>query len=250
MIDTINNKSSLGLLCGIFHDSTDLGMHERFYVKHFAYAYRRLIGSLNHNAISLEKCKGVLMNMQAMRQYLLIASLVGVLSACTPIQAPPTTSTSAETATVPAEETPTTAEVTPDATPDAMPIESVDAAQCAALQAALAEQLGHELTQQAGTACTLVATGTGEDFGSFVDVAQTIREVFEAEGWTEDKTAAADGPTGTATNYFKDTTVATVNVGWEPSDAANCPADQPISACDIEPSQQNFTISIELVQIA
>jgi hypothetical protein len=190
------------------------------------------------------------MNMQPMRQCLLIAGLVGMLTACTPIQAPATTSTPAETATVPVEESATTAEATPDATPDSMPIESVDAAQCDALQAALSEQLGHELTKQEGTACTLVATGTGEDFGNFVDVAQTIREVFEAEGWTEDTTAAADGPTGTATSYFKDTTVAAVNVGWEPADEANCPADQPISACAVEPSQQNFTISVELMRIA
>ena len=183
------------------------------------------------------------MNTQPMRQLLLIASLVGVLTACTPIQAPATTSTPAETVTVPAEET-------PDATSDAMPIESVDAAQCDALQAALSEQLGHELTKQEGTACTLVATVTGEDFGNFVDVAQTIRKVFEAEGWTEDEAAIADGPTGTATSFFKDTTVAAMNVSWEPSDEADCPTDQPISECDIEPSQQNFTISIELVQIA
>jgi hypothetical protein len=45
-------------------------------------------------------------------------------------------------------------------------------------------------------------------------------------------------------------TVATVSVGWEPSEEANCPADQPISQCDIVPGQQNFTISIDLVQIA
>ena len=94
------------------------------------------------------------------------------------------------------------------------------------------------------------ATGTGEDFGSFVDVAQTIRELFAAEGWTEDEAAIADDPTGTATRYFKDTTVAAVSVGWEPSDEANCPADQPIGDCNVEPGQQNFTISIELVQIA
>ncbi len=190
------------------------------------------------------------MNTQPVRQLLLIASLVGILTACTPIQAPATTSTPAETVTVPAEETASTVEATPDAPPDAMPIEPVDAAQCDALQAALSEQLGHELTKQEGTACTLIATGTGEDFGHFVEVAQTIREVFEAEGWTEDEAAIADGPTGTATSYFKDTTVAAVNVSWEPSDEVDCPDDQPISACDIEPSQQNFTISIELVEIA
>lgn len=186
------------------------------------------------------------MNTHTMRHLLLIAGLAGVLAACTPVQGPATTGAPVETATVPAEET---AEET-GATPDVMPIESVDAAQCDALQAALSARLGHELAKQEGTACTLVATGTGEDFGSFVDVAQTIGEVFLAEGWTEEEGAMADGPTGTATRYFKDTTVAAVSVGWEPADEANCPADQPISACDVEPGQQNFTIAIELVQIA
>ena len=182
------------------------------------------------------------MNTLPMRQLLLIAGLVGVLAACRPVQAPAATGTPVAAATAPAEES--------AATPDAMPIESVDAAQCDALQAALSAQLGHELTKQEGAPCTLVATGTGEDFGSFVDVAQAIREVFAAEGWTEDKSAMADGPTGTATGYFKETTVAHVSVSWKPADEANCPNDQPISNCDIAPGQQNFTISIELVQIA
>lgn len=173
--------------------------------------------------------------MKSIYKMLFTAALVGLLAACAPVQAPTTTSAT------PAEES---------ATPDVMPIESVDSAQCDALQAALVEKLGHELVKQDGAACTLVATGTGEDFGNFVDVAQTIREVFEAEGWTEDESLMADGPTGTATGFYKNTTVASVNVGWEPSEDANCPTDQPISACELEPSQQNFTISIELVQIA
>jgi hypothetical protein len=198
----------------------------------------------------LEKCEGNMMNTRPLRQLLLIASVVGVLTACTPIQAPAPTGAPAGTATAPAAETATAAEATSDATQDAMPIESVDATQCNDLQATLSAKLGHELTKQEGTACTLVATGTGEEFGNFVDVAQTIREVFEAEGWAEDKAAMADGPTGTATSYAKGTTVAAVNVSWEPADDANCPTDQPISACDLEPSQQNITISIDLVQIA
>lgn len=190
------------------------------------------------------------MNTRPIRQLLLIVGLVGVLAACRPVQAPAAAGTPVMTATAPAEEAAAAPDATPDATSEALPIESADAAQCDALQAALSEQLGHELTKQEGAPCTLVATGTGEDFGSFVDVAQTIRTVFTAEGWTEDEAAMADGPTGTATGYFKDTTVAQVSVGWEPAADANCPTDQPISACDLAPSQQNFTISIALVQIA
>ena len=186
------------------------------------------------------------MNTRSIFQYLLIAGLVSVLAACRPVQAPAASDAPAATATATAEES----AATPAATTDAMPIESVDADLCAAVQAALSAQLGHELTKQEGTACTLVATGTGEDFGSFVDVAKTMREYFTGDGWTEDVSAMADGPTGTATSYFKATTVAAVSVNWEPSADANCPTDQPISACDIAPGQQNFTITVDLVQIA
>jgi hypothetical protein len=67
---------------------------------------------------------------------------------------------------------------------------------------------------------------------------------------TVDRARPQCATTHRAASYFKATTVAAVSVSWEPADEANCPTDQPISACDIAPGQQNFTISIDLVQIA
>ena len=186
------------------------------------------------------------MRIHSIRQFLAASFLIVALAACAPIQAPATTE--APATTVPATAEP--AATASDVTPNAIPIESVDSATCDAIQAAIQSKLNHEFTKQADAACTLTATGTGEDFGNFVDVAQSIREVLVAEGWTEDESTLADGPTGTASSYFKATTVAAVNVNWEPAEEANCPTDQPISACDVEPSQQNFTITIELVKIA
>jgi hypothetical protein len=137
----------------------------------------------------------------------------------------------------------------------------VDAAECEAIQTAVAGELGvdlttgqapfvSEITDLHGTACTITATGTGEDFGNFVDVAQSIRDILTAEGWTENITYLADGPTGTASGYELDNKLALVRVGWEPSDDADCPDDEPISNCELEPSQQIFTLVIELVQLS
>jgi hypothetical protein len=99
-----------------------------------------------------------------------------------------------------------------------------------------------------GTACTISATGTGKDFNNFVDTAQAIREVLLSEGWQENPAYTADGPTGTVAGYEKENKLALVHVGWQPSPEVKCPADQPISACNVDPGQQNFTVVIELAQ--
>jgi hypothetical protein len=39
-----------------------------------------------------------------------------------------------------------------------------------------------------------------------------------------------------------------LQVGWEPSEDANCPSDQPISACDLEPQQHLYTIVLNCAQ--
>jgi hypothetical protein len=36
-----------------------------------------------------------------------------------------------------------------------------------------------------------------------------------------------------------------ITVGWEPSPEVQCPEDQPISACDLKPEQQLYTVQIQ-----
>lgn len=135
----------------------------------------------------------------------------------------------------------------------------LESSACEAVQTALADRIGVDFTMEdmafdnaivnrQGTACTLTATGTGEDFGNFVDVAQSIRELLMGEGWTENMNYLADAPTGTASGYERTGELAVVTVNWEPSEDADCPDDQPISDCNLEPSQQLFTVTVELVQ--
>ncbi|HEY0603146.1 MAG TPA: hypothetical protein VGD58_09555 [Herpetosiphonaceae bacterium] len=136
------------------------------------------------------------------------------------------------------------------------PIASAD---CEALRAALSQRLGAEVAQanapftdsikgQSGTACQLTAKGTGKELGSFVDVADKIRTLLAEQGWTEDHGYIADGPTGTATGFRKDNALAVMSVGWQPAPEVQCPADQPISACEVAPEQQIFDISLSLAQ--
>jgi hypothetical protein len=186
---------------------------------------------------------------------LLAILLVSALTACTPIQAPAATEGAAALESTPR------AQAAEEAVPaaDAEAVVPLDPGECGAIQMALAERLSVELTMaesdfssdiagRQGTACTLTATGTGEDFGNFIDTAQAIREVLQAEGWEENQNYLADGPTGTASGFEKADKLAFVSVNWEPSEDAECPDDQPISDCDLESSQQLFTVVIELVQ--
>ena len=99
-----------------------------------------------------------------------------------------------------------------------------------------------------GRACRAVATGPGEDFGSFLDVAERLREVLVRAGWQEDERYLADGPTGTATAFRFDDARVLVNVGWTPAEGADCPDDRPIFACDVAPAHQSFEITVTAVR--
>jgi hypothetical protein len=205
------------------------------------------------------------MKMPIVFQLLFSAILVGALAACTPIQAPTpaanatSASTSEATPTSAAQTTgePFSAEAT--TSPDRVTVEPLPSAECEAIRAEIAQQLNVELTMQEadftseianrqGRSCTLTATGTGEDFGNFVDTAQKIRDILVTDGWTENQSYIADSPSATDSGFEKENKLALMQVGWKPSEDVDCPTDQPISACDIEPSQQLFTVVIELVQ--
>ncbi len=93
-----------------------------------------------------------------------------------------------------------------------------------------------------GRGCLISVSGTGADFTSFHDVYMRLSELLAELGWSLDMQYQADGPTGTHSAFRRDAGLILVSVGWEPSADANCPADQPISACDLAPEQQVYTI--------
>ena len=132
---------------------------------------------------------------------------------------------------------------------------------CAMLQGEVAQVLGVEVTLgeapfvdpfglwPEGAGCLLTATGTGVNFESFFTVAENLRALLASKGWSEDIQYQADGPTGTAFGYRQENALALVSVGWQPSEEADCPEDQPITACELAPEQQLYTITLNLAEL-
>ena len=112
------------------------------------------------------------------------------------------------------------------------------------------EEFTHEASGASGTGCVLVLEGTGEDYENFVGIASTIEDVLGAAGWTQNPNLLADGPTGTAAGYEKDTAIALVSVDVEPEEGVDCPTDQPITTCfeELEPSQLRYRTEVIFAQ--
>jgi tetratricopeptide (TPR) repeat protein len=206
----------------------------------------------------------------AKHRYWIGALLVlAFISACggTPTEVPPT----APPTLVPTEppgtptETPApppTATPVPQATPEAKGgLQPLSPAVCDDLANAMAQTLGVDvvtaeapfqdyISGKAGTGCQATAKGTGLDFENLLVVANALREVLRYQGWQEDSMYAADGPTGTGTGFRRAGELCLLIVGWEPSEDANCPQDQPISACQLAPEQQLYTIELNCAQDA
>jgi putative hemolysin len=106
------------------------------------------------------------------------------------------------------------------------------------------EPLDDPVTNAKGTGCQATVTGTGLEFESPVAVVNALGSMLEDQGWTVDLMLVADGPTGTAAGYRKGDQICMAAAKWEPDESANCPEDQPVSACQVKPEQQNYTVTL------
>jgi Tol biopolymer transport system component/putative hemolysin len=106
------------------------------------------------------------------------------------------------------------------------------------------EPLDDPITPASGTGCQAAITGTGVQFESPSAVVTALGSMLEEQGWIVDPMLQADGPTGTAAGYRKGDQICLAGAIWTPDDSANCPKDQPISACDVKPEQQNYTVTL------
>ena len=134
----------------------------------------------------------------------------------------------------------------------------IDPAICEELRARVARLLVVETTATqapfqdivtgvTGTGCRLEAKGTGAHFQSFPDVAAGLGSLLRTQGWTEDPRYLADGPTGTASGFRKDSMLALVSAGWNPMRDVVCPG--PISGCYIPREKQLFTVAVDLAEV-
>jgi dipeptidase D len=106
------------------------------------------------------------------------------------------------------------------------------------------EPLDDPVTGAAGTGCQSTITGTGVQFESPAAVVSALDSMLVEQGWTADPMFVADGPTGTAAGYRKGDQICLAAAMWEPDESANCPDDQPISACEVAPEQQLYTVTL------
>ena len=187
--------------------------------------------------------------MRSFTALLSAALLAACASPTTPAVTPtaPQASRAAETTTAEAETATAEAE------------QPIPGAVCADLRDALVQQmaldvsLGVETTEDpiTGTSvpgCQLSANGSAAELGAFPDVASKLRTLMTGAGWSEDQRYQADGPTGTASGYRKNNVLARTSVQWQLTPDASCPTDQPISACQLTPAQQQITIQLDLSQ--
>ncbi len=104
--------------------------------------------------------------------------------------------------------------------------------------------LSDPVNGKSGTGCQSLATGTGAQYQSPDTVNKELGSMLVSEGWTEDPMLAAGGPTGIGSGYRKGNQLCLTSAMWQPDASANCPQDQPISACPVTPEQQLYTITL------
>jgi hypothetical protein len=137
--------------------------------------------------------------------------------------------------------------------------EPIPASLCQDLQAVASQALGVEFRSQtpapfldifageAGQGCHIGASGNGTQFNNPYEILTTLTNSVGL-GWTPQPTYQADGPTGSAIGLTRDMGLMLISAGWKPDMGVQCPADQPISNCNLTPEQKIYTIDIDIAQ--
>jgi hypothetical protein len=102
------------------------------------------------------------------------------------------------------------------------------------------------ISGETGFGCTLTANNTHDQTFDQAVLMSLLLDGFA--GWEEQAAYQADGPTGAATALTRDMALMLVSVNWTPAPGIECPADQPISACNLKPEQKSYTIQIQVAQ--
>lgn len=122
------------------------------------------------------------------------------------------------------------------------------------VEAAITAQTSFEdydyINGQTGTGCQITASGTGLDFEDAGVLSDAVNGMFQEGGWQADLNYEADGPTGSMGGYRQGGALCLWATEWATSAEANCPSDQPISACQLTPEQTLYTAAINCLQDA
>jgi hypothetical protein len=97
-----------------------------------------------------------------------------------------------------------------------------------------------------GVGCQLLVTGTGQDLDLMAF--EALMGMLTSKGWQEDIQYSGGGPNGMLGGFRKESGLCLLLVGWEPSEDADCPEDQPIGMCALTPDQQLYTITLDCAE--
>ncbi len=103
---------------------------------------------------------------------------------------------------------------------------------------------------QTGTGCRITATGTGLDFENVSVLHDAVNGLFQEGGWQEDINYGGGGAAGMIGGYRLEPALCLWATEWAPSEEANCPQDQPISACQLTPEQTLYNVTLNCLQDA
>jgi hypothetical protein len=137
--------------------------------------------------------------------------------------------------------------------------EPVETSLCMVLQEEMARVLNKDIYteaqapfmdvvgREAGQGCRLTAVGTGVDFSDPSSVVNTLISTVGA-GWTQTPDYAAGGGTGSVAGLYRDMGLMLIKVNWKPDMGVECPADQPLDACGLNPEQKIYSVEIDVAQ--
>jgi hypothetical protein len=99
-----------------------------------------------------------------------------------------------------------------------------------------------------GRSCHISASASGQSFAAPANLLAGIAKVFP--GWTDDPARGADGPSGAEKGFVNGSRIATVDVSWEPGPGVTCSDKEPLSACNIQPQQKLWNVTVDIIQKA
>lgn len=99
-----------------------------------------------------------------------------------------------------------------------------------------------------GRSCHISASASGQTFTAPADLMTKIAALFP--GWQDDPARADTGPAGAEKGFVSGSRIATVDVSWEPGPGASCSDKEPLSACNIQPQQKLWTVTVDIVEKA
>ena len=97
---------------------------------------------------------------------------------------------------------------------------------------------------ESGSGCTMLAQVTEDQLTLQNDAKTDLMNALI--GWEEDPMYMVDGGTGTGTGLRRDMALMLLTISWLPVESADCPDNQPISACELTPDQKLYTIEIKI----